>query len=80
MRTAGAKNKCYAGKHSRYHDGWANLAAAIIASGEQSYDKAFLESEWCETLHDICALDDELHRRNLDGVTAPGLPYYRGYQ
>lgn len=53
-----------------YYDGWAMLAAAIVRSGEQSYDKSFLESDWCDTLKYMCALDQELH---------PGHSLYASY-
>lgn len=49
-----------------YHDPYANLAAAIIKSGERCNDTRFLNSEWCDVLRSICQLDDELYgRRNL---------------
>lgn len=44
-----------------YHDAYANLAAAIIRSGELQHDKAFLSSDWCDTLKEICKLDDEMY-------------------
>lgn len=49
------------GARGPYHDGYANLAAAIIASGVRNHDTRFLESDWCEFLRDICELDDLLH-------------------
>lgn len=44
-----------------YHDAYANLAAAIIRSGELQHDIAFLRSNWCDTLKEICRLDDEMY-------------------
>lgn len=44
-----------------HYDGYANLAAAIIADGYKHNDKAFLDSDWCATLRWMCKLDDELH-------------------
>lgn len=48
-------------KRDRYHDAYANLAAAIIESGQVSHDESFLESDWCASLKEICRLDDEMH-------------------
>ena len=48
-------------KKGSYYDPYANLAAAIIRSGELQNDKRFLESDWCDTLKELCRLDDELH-------------------
>ncbi len=44
-----------------YHGAYANLAAAIIASGEKCHDTRFLESDWCDTLKEICRLDDKMY-------------------
>lgn len=49
------------GARGPYHDAYANLAAAIIASGVKSHDTRFLESNWCETLREICRLDDQMY-------------------
>lgn len=49
------------GARGPYHDAYANLAAAIIASGVKSHDTRFLESDWCETLREICRLDDQMY-------------------
>lgn len=50
-----------------YHDAYANLAAAIIHSGELQNDKAFLNSDWCNILKEICELDDEMYGgRNIE--------------
>ena len=40
---------------TRYHDPYANLAAAILDSGKRCNDTAFLESDWADTLRDICS-------------------------
>lgn len=48
-------------KKGSYYSPWANLAAAIINAGERENDKRFLESDWCDTLKELCRLDDELH-------------------
>lgn len=44
-----------------YHDPYANLAAAILDSGKRCNDTRFLESDWAETLRDMCSLDDEMY-------------------
>ena len=44
-----------------YHNAYANLAAAIIASGERCHDTKFLGSDWCDTLKEICILDDKMY-------------------
>lgn len=50
-----------------YHNPYANLAAAIIASGERCHDVSFLNSDWCDTLRAMCKLDDEMYgHRNLE--------------
>lgn len=49
------------GARGPYHDAYANLAAAIIASGVKCHDTRFLESDWCDTLREICRLDDQLY-------------------
>lgn len=49
------------GAKGSYHDGYANLAAAIIASGVRHHDTTFLESNWCDLLKEICRLDDQMH-------------------
>lgn len=49
-----------------YHNPYANLAAAIIKSGEHCHDTVFLESDWCDVLRSMCQLDDEMYgRRNI---------------
>ena len=45
----------------KYHSPYANLAAAIIRSGQMANDTRFLESDWCDTLRELCRLDDEMH-------------------
>lgn len=49
--------------HNRttYHDPYANLASAIIESGERCHDSGFLESAWCEALREMCLLDDQMY-------------------
>ena len=49
------------GARGPYHDAYANLAAAIIASGVKCHDTRFLESDWCDTLREICRLDDQMY-------------------
>lgn len=44
-----------------YHGAYANLAAAIIASGVKCHDTIFLASDWCDTLREICKLDDKMY-------------------
>ena len=48
------------GDLDRYHSPYANLAAAIIESGERCNDTLFLDSDWCDTLRTMCKLDDEI--------------------
>jgi hypothetical protein len=61
-----------------FHDPWANLAAAIIATGEREHDTYFLDSEWAQDLRDMCSLDDSMYGgRGVDprGGTMEGLGY-----
>lgn len=44
-----------------YHDGYAKLASAIITSGIKQNDQLFLQSDWKDTLSEICRLDKVLH-------------------
>ena len=44
-----------------YKSPYANLADAIIKSGEMENDKRFLESDWCELLKELRRLDDEMN-------------------
>ena len=54
---------------SQFHDPYANLAAAILESGR--FDTSFQESDWAETLREICALDDKMYGgRNIKGNSA----------
>lgn len=46
---------------AKYHDPYANLAAAILESGTKCNDTRFLESEWACLLRDMCSLDDEMY-------------------
>lgn len=50
-----------ASNRTRYHDPYANLAAAILDSGARCNDTTFLESDWADTLRVICSLDDEIY-------------------
>lgn len=50
-----------ASKRSRYHNPYANLAAAILESGARCDDTDFLESDWAENLREMCILDDEMY-------------------
>lgn len=49
------------GNRARYHDPYANLAAAILEAGARCNDTRFLESDWAETLREICSLDDKMY-------------------
>ena len=57
------------GARGPYHNAYANLAAAIIASGIKCHDTKFLESDWCDTLREICKLDDKMYggKHNVQG-------------
>ena len=48
-------------QNTRYHEPYANLAAAIIMSGVKCHDVKFLESDWCGTLQEMCRLDDQMY-------------------
>ena len=48
-------------KRTKYHEPLANLAAAILESGVHANDRRFLESEWADTLREICRIDDDLY-------------------
>lgn len=53
-------------QNTRYHEPYTNLAAAIVASGVKCHDVGFLESDWCDTLREMCRLDDEMYdARNI---------------
>lgn len=55
-----------ASKKYRYHNPYANLAAAILESGVRCDDTAFLESDWADNLREMCILDDEMYgHRNV---------------
>ena len=45
---------CY--KNIKSKAGYIRLAQAIIASGVKSNDQSFLQSDWCDTLHQLIAL------------------------
>lgn len=51
-----------------YHSAYANLAAAIIESGERCHDVSFLNSDWCDTLRTICKMDDELYGHRMSAA------------
>lgn len=53
---------------SSYKSPWANLAAAIIRSGEMEHDTVFLNSDWCDTLKRLCKLDDDLSNRKAGPI------------
>ena len=55
-------------KVNSYRSPWANLAAAIIQSGEREHDVVFLEGDWCDTLKLICSMDDELSNRKCGPI------------
>lgn len=42
---------CY--KNIKSKAGYIRLAQAIIASGVKSNDQSFLQSDWCDTLHQL---------------------------
>lgn len=46
---------------SSYHDGYANLAAAILERGKRENDTAFLKSDWADILREICKMDDDFY-------------------
>ena len=46
---------------TRYHDPYANLAAAILDSGVRYNDTAFLESDWADILREMCRLDNIMY-------------------
>lgn len=50
-----------ASNRTKYHNPYANLAAAILDSGARCNDTAFLESDWADTLRAMCHLDDEMY-------------------
>ena len=50
-----------ASNRTRYHNPYANLAAAILDSGKRCNDTAFLESDWADILREMCRLDDIMY-------------------
>lgn len=44
-----------------YHDAYANLAAAILKQGVRENDVSFLNSEWADTLREMCKMDDNFY-------------------
>ena len=69
MMTLKSKPECH------YHDAYANLAAAIIRSGELQHDVEFLHSNWCELLKEICRLDDEMYGDRNIGMCGRSIVY-----
>lgn len=62
---------------THYHDGYTNLAAAILDSGIRCNDTEFLESDWADTLRYMCTLDDEIYASGTV-VQIPGINNNRG--
>ena len=54
-----------ASNRKQYHDPYANLAAAILDSGERCNDTAFLESDWADILREMCRLDNIMHDNKI---------------
>lgn len=59
-------------QNTRYHEPYANLAAAIIMSGVKCHDVKFLESDWCDTLQEMCRLDDQMYGNRGPSLTVRG--------
>ena len=59
-------------QNTRYHEPYANLAAAIIMSGVKCHDVKFLESDWCDALQEMCRLDDQMYGDRGLSLTARG--------
>lgn len=59
-------------QNTRYHEPYANLAAAIIMSGVKCHDVRFLESDWCDTLQEMCRLDDQMYGNRGQSLTVRG--------
>lgn len=59
-------------QNTRYHEPYANLAAAIIMSGVKCHDVEFLESDWCDTLKEMCRLDDQTYGNRGLSLTVRG--------
>lgn len=59
-------------QNTRYHEPYANLAAAIIMSGVKCHDVKFLESDWCDTLKEMCRLDDQMYGGRGLGLNVRG--------
>lgn len=56
---------------THYHEPYVNLAAAILDSGVKCNDTRFLESDWADTLRELCALDDKMYgNRNERSASA----------
>jgi hypothetical protein len=61
-----------------YHSGYAELAQAILKSGVQNNDEAFLKSEWADTLRTICRMDDQMYGDRELRVTRGYIEYIGG--
>ena len=59
-------------QNTRYHEPYANLAAAIIMSGVKCHDVKFLESDWYDTLQEMCRLDDQMYGNRGLSLTVSG--------
>ena len=59
-------------QNTRYHEPYANLAAAIIMSGVKCHDVKFLESDWCYSLQEMCRLDDQMYGNRGPSLTVRG--------
>lgn len=63
---------------TKFHDGYANLAAAILDSGTKCNDTEFLLSGWADTLREICKLDDMIYGDRSIRVTRGVIDYVGG--
>lgn len=59
-------------QNTRYHEPYANLAAAIIMSGVKCHDVEFLESDWYGILQEMCQLDDQMYGNRGLSLTVRG--------
>ena len=50
-----------ASNRTKYHNPYANLAAAILDSGKRCNDTVFLESDWADILREMCRLDNIMY-------------------
>lgn len=63
------------GQRGKYHDPYANLAAAVLESGIRHNDTRFLESGWAESLRYMCSLDDEMYGGR--GIATTGIRVHK---